>query len=281
VTTKLHLLVCLAVKTVSGTEHCLRTFCTRNSVDLENITIATSTTHTRMRKRIRIYLFSYLQSTEFPGSITATGPSLSDRREQGNERRPPTSQPLKLAIRSLGSELQTIERERRLAGQNLLIAIPAMFTQQKSDPINIGLRLSRTESEIQLCEDEQVAEYRDYCMYVRIISGMSQSSTRSPGVDQSLANIIRTRHADDASTGSKAADPMCIYDQDLHPSDLAFKAVHFQQRDDARNPVPRHLPLTPNPTYYYPSASTKRKETTGSRLPIQDVESEGFFTLDL
>jgi hypothetical protein len=65
----------------------------------------------------------------------------------------------------------------------------------KSIPIT---NIKRTASEIQLQEEEAMADYRDYCMYARIVNGMSEKRERISdsfrrSTDQSLANIMRTR----------------------------------------------------------------------------------------
>ena len=47
--------------------------------------------------------------------------------------------------------------------------------ETKSQNIPITNHIQRTESEIKLCEDEALAEYRDHCMYNRIVKGLSRS----------------------------------------------------------------------------------------------------------
>jgi len=66
---------------------------------------------------------------------------------------------------------------------------------KSSRSIPIRHPITRTESEIQLCEDEQMADMRDYHMYVRIVSGMQQQYSVSNGVSPTLHNIIRTRNS--------------------------------------------------------------------------------------
>jgi hypothetical protein len=67
----------------------------------------------------------------------------------------------------------------------------------KAIPIK-GSSMKRTDSELQLMESEALAEHRDYCMYKRIVDGMSRQNSNSYNAswtsDDSLANIIRTRH---------------------------------------------------------------------------------------
>jgi hypothetical protein len=62
--------------------------------------------------------------------------------------------------------------------------------------------LIRTPSELQLLEDEAMAEYRDYCMYNRIVNGIAHSKNKQGGGDMnrslanadSVQNINRARH---------------------------------------------------------------------------------------
>jgi hypothetical protein len=61
----------------------------------------------------------------------------------------------------------------------------------KSIPITKG-RGSTAPEELQLKEDEARADYRDLCMYVRIINGMIGS--KGPSNVETLNNIVRTRH---------------------------------------------------------------------------------------
>lgn len=66
----------------------------------------------------------------------------------------------------------------------------------KSIPIS---NIKRTASEIQLHEDEALADWRDYVMFSRIVTGMKEkregiNDRFRRSTDQSLANIIRTRN---------------------------------------------------------------------------------------
>jgi hypothetical protein len=71
----------------------------------------------------------------------------------------------------------------------------------KSQSIPITNGMHRTPSEIQLCEGEAIADYRDYCMFARIVDGIQkrQSSNQEQDLDliyendACLANIRRTR----------------------------------------------------------------------------------------
>jgi hypothetical protein len=72
----------------------------------------------------------------------------------------------------------------------------------RSHSIPVSGYIHRTPSELQLCEDEAIADYRDYCFYSRIIGGISRQQMKlQSGLelryknDETLFNIIRTRYA--------------------------------------------------------------------------------------
>mmetsp|Transcript_30780 Transcript_30780/g.47183 ORF Transcript_30780/g.47183 Transcript_30780/m.47183 type:complete len:187 (+) Transcript_30780:56-616(+) len=70
----------------------------------------------------------------------------------------------------------------------------------QSRSIPIRHHIHRTASEIQLHEDEAVADYRDYCMYYRIVKGIShknnlpnQAHHQGTEEEETLRNLTRTR----------------------------------------------------------------------------------------
>jgi hypothetical protein len=73
-----------------------------------------------------------------------------------------------------------------------------------SKSIPISKSMTRTQSELQLVEDEATADFRDYCMYTRIVNGINSKGQRhrsGAGIsslfsndNESVKNIIRTRH---------------------------------------------------------------------------------------
>ncbi len=71
---------------------------------------------------------------------------------------------------------------------------PLPTSISKSIPIASN-SMRRTTSELQLMEDEVVADYRDFCMYIRIVNGMNERRLWT-GVSSNnceMQNIIRTR----------------------------------------------------------------------------------------
>jgi hypothetical protein len=73
------------------------------------------------------------------------------------------------------------------------------LSRGKSQSIPITKGIHRTPSEIQLCEDEAIADYRDYCMFARIVDGIQRRQSSNQDLDliyendACLANIRRTR----------------------------------------------------------------------------------------
>lgn len=76
-------------------------------------------------------------------------------------------------------------------------SFPKLSRRQSSKTIPISGALHRSESELQLQESERMAEHRDYCMFTRIVQGMSSRSSFNDSwqSNDSLLNVIRTRHA--------------------------------------------------------------------------------------
>lgn len=118
-------------------------------------------------------------------------------------------------------------------------------TPSKGIPIQ---NIRRTESELNLLESKEVAEYRDYTMYMRIITGMTNQRRNSSNLEQdsansssctlnaswksddSLANIIRTRHT-----------PI---QQPLESLALASRFQHLDQEYRPTAPEPRRTALS-------------------------------------
>lgn len=88
-------------------------------------------------------------------------------------------------------------KNRLPPGQSMVVRAGSIC-QSKSIPIS---NIKRNLSEVQLHEDEAMADYRDYCFYARLVNGISHRQEGSIGnhhchrpADPSLANIIRTRN---------------------------------------------------------------------------------------
>eukprot|EP00548_Thalassiothrix_antarctica_P000414 CAMPEP_0194129802 /NCGR_PEP_ID=MMETSP0152-20130528/1010_1 /TAXON_ID=1049557 /ORGANISM="Thalassiothrix antarctica, Strain L6-D1" /LENGTH=185 /DNA_ID=CAMNT_0038824139 /DNA_START=32 /DNA_END=589 /DNA_ORIENTATION=+ len=82
--------------------------------------------------------------------------------------------------RNNSSSHETIEETKSL---NLSLAMERQeylrFGRPQSKPIDFSF--TRTNSEIQLYQDEQYAEYQDFCMYIRIMGGAKGSRNLPKG----------------------------------------------------------------------------------------------------
>jgi hypothetical protein len=135
--------------------------------------------------------------------------------------------------------------------------------KQKSEPIRFELRRSNSEQELH--ESERAAEYRDYCMYVRIVSGMAKDS---PKTDPSLANVIKTRHSYSNRSDSavhysheeydygaeKESTPNLCSGPGNKELDLAFAprlpfnySIPLSSNSTTNNTLRHHLPMVPTP----------------------------------
>jgi predicted ATPase len=90
-----------------------------------------------------------------------------------------------------------------------LSCTPYVEEPLKSQSIPISKAMLRTASEVQLCEDEQLADQRDYVFYSRLVNGISHSQRISQNNylrmenQICLAHIMQTRQ--DAHAAAMAA----------------------------------------------------------------------------
>ena len=98
-------------------------------------------------------------------------------------------------------------------------AVSSSSTTVRSQSIPIASstanRMKRTPSELQLCQDEQLADYRDYVMFSRIFDGISARKQTSQGLqarytnERCLEHIVNTRN-DVTSSSSAASSPNLV-----------------------------------------------------------------------
>ena len=123
---------------------------------------------------------------------------------------------------SLHHQQQHVPSKDMAMNMDMDIGCPQPTEQQqtlkKSVPIHIQNFVHRTPSEIQLREDEMVADIRDYCMFQRIVNGMTNPNARTPNQayhnDPIVQRIIQTR-AHPVSTGGPATEAMMYQQQEL------------------------------------------------------------------
>ncbi len=171
---------------------------------------------------------------------------------------------------------QTPESLRRSSS----IIQPPVVQKASSEPIKF--KSERSVSEIQLFKDEQEADYRDYCMYLRIAEGMLVR-WKDDVIDSSLLDsIIRTRHAFNTMT----PDLYLLDDEDHNTisetsassktppltSNVLFTTVSSMRRP-ATNESSQFLNDSPVSTLYY-------CEKQGAVLDEDSVLDDLIFALD-
>ncbi|CAB9523301.1 expressed unknown protein [Seminavis robusta] len=91
--------------------------------------------------------------------------------------------------------------------------LPTMPDAVKSQSIPIS-GVHRTASEVQLCEDEALADYRDFVVYSRIVNGISRQQDQRPSRDlylrqendRCLSHIMSTRNGKNEEAVSSSKD---------------------------------------------------------------------------
>lgn len=106
----------------------------------------------------------------------------------------------------------------------------------RSRSIPICKHIRKTLSEEQLCEDEAIADYRDYCMYSRIVGGISKQQVKLVDQlelryqnDETLTNIIKTRNDARSKKGTKTWNK---HDQKPDVLRILQEAVSCVEDDD-------------------------------------------------
>jgi hypothetical protein len=130
-------------------------------------------------------------------------------------------------------------------------------SSSKSIPIAKNL-LKRTASELQLLEDEAMAEYRDYCMYKRILNGINHEG-RHPEME-TVNNIIRTRQL-------PVREMSCSYQEDYD------KYAFFPLQSASR--------ITNEPSYVQEEHGPVTIITEPDNEDESSPEDEGVFVMDL
>ena len=113
--------------------------------------------------------------------------------------------------------------------QDRACELPIMPQTLKSQSIPIS-GMHRTASEVQLCEDEALADYRDYIVYSRIVNGICRQQETNHNRyfrkenDKCLAHIMSTRQQDPSlqSMSKHIARGMALAPQPLTPPDDYF-----------------------------------------------------------
>jgi hypothetical protein len=118
-----------------------------------------------------------------------------------------------------GSESRTIKQvpSERFVSQsydvssrtpNSVTIYPPIKSLHPTKSIPIMKALRRTASELQLVEDEEMADYRDYCMFTRIVNGINEQQHKNT---ETLNHIIQTRHLPVRDTPGSDQDDFMKY----------------------------------------------------------------------
>ena len=113
-------------------------------------------------------------------------------------------------------------------------------TRFRSNSIPVRKYIHKTPSELQLYEDEALADQRDHCMFSRIVSGIirHQMSRQTDlevryQYDETLTNIIRTRHElDDCSNAAGGVMPSSDQGFDFDDNDWAPNLTELNGHDE-------------------------------------------------
>ena len=208
----------------------------------------------------------HLHNDDFP----LPPPSLMD------QQRNPLSTP-----RSRGpGQYQKVNIEHCISYQreHSLHTIPTIMriSTIKSDPIKIPRDQEWTMSELESAQDEDDAEYRDYCMFARIVAGMCKSTRNRSIPNPSLDNIIRTRQADQLSSISSTKVPRSLRHSKNQGSNSGFLTSFHSDEALGVNTMARDE----NYFGYYCSASpfSRHKTLHGQN---DDADSDAIFSLDM
>lgn len=108
----------------------------------------------------------------------------------------------------------------------------------RSESIPIaGNKLKRTPSEVQLYEEEAMADYRDYAMFQRIVDGIqkAQSKTRDcrwrHANDVSLQHVYRARHEENGRSMNQWGLPEKL--QTINQDSLVGLMTHAYQDEES------------------------------------------------
>jgi hypothetical protein len=112
------------------------------------------------------------------------------------------------------------------------------LTKAKSQSIPIQSGIRRTTSEVQLCEEQEMAEFRDYVMFSRIVDGIykTQQETKDYKLkrenDLCLAHIIGTRNDSDANLSDYRFPPELPMHSNKSLQEILTTAIEDDLYDD-------------------------------------------------
>lgn len=165
---------------------------------------------------------------------------------------------------------------------------PSHFTRLNDDlqddsmmskSIPIPGTITKTNSEVQLCEDERVADYRDYVVFSRIVDHITRQQFASRNLqcryenDDCLLHIIRTRQGDsDLEQEENPQDDVAMQDCCKQPDSMKCDPGYFYVTDQDTNTC-FSTNATTTPLLY---AHSNFGQKTFMAPPIEDDDEEMF-----
>jgi hypothetical protein len=154
-----------------------------------------------------------------------------------------------------------------------------------SKSIPIPSTITKTNSEVQLCEDERVADYRDYVVFSRIVDHITRQQFASRNLqcryenDDCLLHIIRTRQGD----SDPEEDPAEGEDIDMHISDdkqpeMDYNPGYFYVTDQDTNTCFSATATTP---FLFAHNSIGQGHKSFFTTPTIEDDDEEMFLLEM
>eukprot|EP00547_Thalassionema_nitzschioides_P006632 CAMPEP_0194213712 /NCGR_PEP_ID=MMETSP0156-20130528/14499_1 /TAXON_ID=33649 /ORGANISM="Thalassionema nitzschioides, Strain L26-B" /LENGTH=176 /DNA_ID=CAMNT_0038941809 /DNA_START=119 /DNA_END=649 /DNA_ORIENTATION=- len=149
--------------------------------------------------------------------------------------------------------------------------------RHKSQPIKF--KLKRTDSEIQLKDDEDAANFRDYCMYVRIMSRLHGQLTHYATGVHPFESDMQAR-----AKGSKKGSQ---HIRTIHDKDIGYDfETDVEDENSYFTPPPVYPPIDSEdfdlddaPGFF--SIDPSSKEPTESQFRLLESIEEGIFDIEL
>lgn len=160
--------------------------------------------------------------------------------------------------------------------------------KKKSDPIEMYPSSLSEQQQRELLESEQVADYRDYCMYMRIVSGVNggggngkktpASLTYSPKspLDPSLLDLIRSEQWKPRSSSSTSD---LLFQHHHHPKNTRL-VVPPGGKGATKGLLSQILHESP-PSWRETTADDEQEEDYRGEDDAEDDDDDNIFVLDI
>jgi hypothetical protein len=169
---------------------------------------------------------------------------------------------------------------------------PKPTLRSQSIPIVNSSNMKRTPSELQLCEEQEMADYRDYVMFSRIVDGIARQQQHTTNfklrldTDRTLAHIIGTRNGQQQQQHHQQQRPPPHYfpePQDLRAYQLPGTARTLDEyaRASSHPPLPNLSHLSGEQQPQHELHSILGQSLYEMQEEGQDADDDGVFVLDL